>query len=165
MAMRSGIYTGSEFLVNAQQTDRIAGPLRRTRMNLSESGLDMNTSGSSPQPKARTIQVRMVATLEQLGPGGLASLRCLRCGHPLELHQPSADLPERLIGVCSSCCDDCGSWHILNSFPGREEIVVALLPPCEAFLDAFLSGDDAAAGLERSEAAALSLEGPVPPEE
>ena len=83
----------------------------------------------------------MDATLEHVGPHGLPSLRCLRCGEPLDLHQPGADLPERLIGACSSCCDGCGSWHILNSVAGREEIVIALLPPCESFLDAFTYAD------------------------
>ena len=103
----------------------------------------------------------MDAMVEHVGPHGLTSLRCLRCGEALDLHQPGADLPERLIGACSSCCDGCGSWHILNSVVGREEIVIALLPPCESFLDAFTRADVVAVGQKTADESGLSVDRPV----
>jgi hypothetical protein len=134
-------------------------------MDLSETGLGMNKNGISSRLNVRTIHVQVDVTLEQLGPGALALIRCLRCGAALDLHQPSADLPERLIGVCSSSCDGCGSWHILNSVAGREEIVIALLPPCEVFLDAFSPAADLVVSEARPNDAVLSLDGPMAPQE
>jgi hypothetical protein len=107
----------------------------------------------------------MDAALERVGPYGLPSLLCLRCGEPLDLHQPAADLPERLIGACSSCCDGCGSWHILNSVPGHDHIVIVLLPPCDTFLDAFSSAAGLVGSRKLPDKAALSLDGPMAPED
>ena len=39
------------------------------------------------------------------------SMCCPSCEHPLTLHQPDLDLPDRLLATC----DECKSWFLANS--------------------------------------------------
>jgi hypothetical protein len=39
---------------------------------------------------------------------------CGACGAPLELHQPDADLPDRLLGICQVC----KAWWLLDGEAG-----------------------------------------------
>jgi hypothetical protein len=36
---------------------------------------------------------------------------CVSCGQPLELHQPDAARPDRLLGACPAC----GQWHVVQT--------------------------------------------------
>ena len=51
-------------------------------------------------------------------------LACLRCGDPLDLHQPDGEFPDGLLGTCP----DCGSWHLVVSPLGDGPILLVLLP-------------------------------------
>jgi hypothetical protein len=56
--------------------------------------------------------------------------RCLRCGGPLELHQPVIEEPDRLIGICLECRGVRSSWHVIDLPPSGESggAVIVLLP-------------------------------------
>jgi hypothetical protein len=75
----------------------------------------------------RMISVPMRARLLRYDPDDLESLGCLNCGSALELSQPDADSPERLLGICHSCCSQCGSWHVISA-DDESEVVMVLLP-------------------------------------
>lgn len=94
-----------------------------------------------PSASLRTISVPMKAALFRLGPDGFATLRCLLCSEPLELHQPTEDMPDRLIGVCPHYCDCCGSWHVIDLMQGRLYALVVLLPPSKTLQDTFSCAD------------------------
>jgi hypothetical protein len=47
---------------------------------------------------------------DQVAPGCLA-ICCPRCESGLTLHQPDADVPDRLLATC----DECKSWFLANS--------------------------------------------------
>lgn len=49
---------------------------------------------------------------------------CLDCGGRLEFHQPDAQRPDRLLGVCEDCC----CWAIVEVQGDRGEVVVIMLP-------------------------------------
>ena len=80
----------------------------------------------------------MKAALFPLNPDGFAALRCLLCCKPLELHQPTEDMPERLIGACPHCC---GACHVIDFMQGRLYALVVLLPPSKTLWDFFSSAD------------------------
>ncbi|MGA8352165.1 MAG: hypothetical protein WB773_30535 [Isosphaeraceae bacterium] len=80
----------------------------------------------------------MKAALVWLNSDGFAALRCLLCCKPLELHQPTEDMPERLIGTCPHCC---GAWHVIDVMQGRLYALVVLLPPSKTLWDLFSSAD------------------------
>jgi hypothetical protein len=89
-----------------------------------------------PLSTVRTIQIPMKATLFRPGPDGFSSIACLSCDERLDLLQPGEDLPDRLMGVCSHCCDNCGSWHIIDHLPEKSEAMIVLLPSSLAFREA-----------------------------
>jgi hypothetical protein len=86
-----------------------------------------------PRFPVRTIQVAMKSTRFRSSPDGLVLITCLSCSERLELSQPGEDAPERLLGLCPSCCDSCGAWHVINFSPGQSEAVIALLPSSDVF--------------------------------
>lgn len=49
---------------------------------------------------------------------------CLACDHYLDLNQPDASHPDRLVGTCGRC----GRWYIIDMVPGTDDAVMALLP-------------------------------------
>jgi hypothetical protein len=49
--------------------------------------------------------------------------RCRHCQEELELHQPDAANPDRLLGTCGSC----GRWYMLERL-GDSRSVLARLP-------------------------------------
>jgi hypothetical protein len=55
------------------------------------------------RPQTIRIQVEMAAF--HAGADDLGALRCPNCDIPLDLHQPLADEPECLLGVCDQCHD------------------------------------------------------------
>lgn len=57
---------------------------------------------------------------------------CLDCGAYLDLHQPDAEAPDRLVGICRRC----GHWYVIDLAPGADEATMVLLPEAGAFRDA-----------------------------
>jgi hypothetical protein len=74
-----------------------------------------------------TISVPMRATRFATTPEGIASVRCLNCDSPLELHQPDPELPERLLASCGQC----DGWHVISLTADQTEAVIVLLPDCD----------------------------------
>ncbi|WZO99195.1 zinc ribbon domain-containing protein [Isosphaeraceae bacterium EP7] len=50
------------------------------------------------------------------------AVHCRDCGGPLEIHQPSVDHPERLLGTCA----DCGDWY--QAVPTAVGFSLTLIP-------------------------------------
>jgi hypothetical protein len=89
-----------------------------------------------PPFPVRTIQIPMKVTMFRPGPDGYSSIACLGCDERLDLLQPGEDLPDRLMGVCPHCCDNCGSWHIIDYLPEKLEAMIVLLPSTLLFHEA-----------------------------
>ena len=47
---------------------------------------------------------------------------CPHCREELELHQPDATNPDRLLGTCGSC----GSWYIVEDIDGALSVLARL---------------------------------------
>jgi hypothetical protein len=62
-------------------------------------------------------------------PGGLAPAACLLCGSALDIHQPDAVLPDRLLATCEMC----QAWHLLECAPDGEPALLILLPDASPF--------------------------------
>ena len=54
----------------------------------------------------------------------LAQVRCLSCDTGLDLHQPDAQSPDRLLGICERC----RQWYLLDLLLDEEAAVIVLLP-------------------------------------
>ncbi len=66
----------------------------------------------------------------------LSGYLCLRCESNLDINQPEAEVPDRLLGVCS----DCGSWYLIDIDPETEsDIVVMRIPDAQELRDAISS--------------------------
>lgn len=63
-------------------------------------------AAKKPGPVALTIAVQKAS--ESIG--GPAQWRCLECHDVLEVHQPDAANPARLLGTCP----ECGAWYVLD---------------------------------------------------
>jgi hypothetical protein len=55
------------------------------------------------------------ADIPMLGPIDQDPRTCRRCGAALDLHQPDARRPNKLLGACPGC----GKWHVLRVDPDR----------------------------------------------
>ena len=62
-------------------------------------------------------------------PDGESVLACLSCQKPLDIHQPDAGLPERMLATCPVC----RAWHLIDCGPGPGDTVIVLLPDCAPF--------------------------------
>ncbi len=60
--------------------------------------------------------------LDHTNPELFAELPCPRCQHPLTIHLPDPDLPDRLLGTCS----ECKSWFLLDGGTGNLAALAAL---------------------------------------
>jgi hypothetical protein len=56
-------------------------------------------------------------------------INCSDCGGPLDLHQPDANSPDLLVGICESC----RRWYLILADRGADEILMVLLPDREWF--------------------------------
>jgi len=61
----------------------------------------------------------------------LAWVRCKRCREFLALHQPDAQAPDRLLGICGSC----SLWFLIELVMDRSEMVMIELPEGRALRD------------------------------
>jgi hypothetical protein len=66
-------------------------------------------------------------TAERVGVGDAAEPSCAGCGGDLELHQPDADRPDRLLGTCP----ECGAWFLVDG----ETRAVHALPDVRSMRD------------------------------
>jgi hypothetical protein len=87
-------------------------------------------------PKLKMVLVRFPASFE-------SSFRacCLHCSSPLVLHQPDAEAPARLLGVC----EQCKHWFLIDLLPDLSEGIMVRLPDTEVIRD--LSRENPAAGI------------------
>jgi hypothetical protein len=77
------------------------------------------------EPKTRhEVTLTLIYEIVPVWPEGQTELLCLICGKPLDVHQPDADLPERMLATC----EDCKGWHLVEYVPDGAEAVVAALP-------------------------------------
>ncbi len=80
------------------------------------------------QTVAVPLTMRRFSSLpEDLDDGG-----CLACEGSLDLHQPDAGSPDRLVGVCVNC----GGWYLLDSIEDSHEAVMVRLPDSKSVLEA-----------------------------
>ena len=70
---------------------------------------------------------------------------CLRCDVYLDLSQPDAGSPARMIGICNQC----GRWYVIDLVPGTDAAVMVLLPDVGNFQDALANWSYAVAAEER----------------
>jgi hypothetical protein len=69
---------------------------------------------------AVSLQYEIVST----SPDSLTSLFCLGCRSVLDVHQPDADLPDRMLATCAHC----KGWHVVQWATDGKTVLMALLP-------------------------------------
>jgi hypothetical protein len=81
-------------------------------------------------PAEATVRLRRAwsSTL----PGDLAKIACQHCELPLDLHQPDAEFPARLLGTC----DACHRWYVMDLVPDEQAVVIIALPDPDSFRNA-----------------------------
>jgi hypothetical protein len=93
----------------------------------------MNTGAEKARPAgrepARELTVGLKFATVPVSPDGLPSIACVSCGAPLDVHQPDADMPDRMLATCEAC----KGWHLLDCTAGAREVVLVLLPDPRAF--------------------------------
>jgi hypothetical protein len=60
-------------------------------------------------------------------PDGLWPVSCLNCQKTLDVHQPDADLPYRMLATCP----ECKRWHLVDCDPEAPHARITLLPDAE----------------------------------
>jgi hypothetical protein len=85
-------------------------------------------------PDARTLAFPLTVLRFSTLPEDFGGGRCVACDVYLDLHQPDAGLPERMVGICEAC----GRWYVIDLIPGTDDAVMVLLPGGEAFLNAHM---------------------------
>jgi len=82
------------------------------------------------EPKTgRDVSVALRCEALAGDPHGLDAIACLRCGSLLEVHQPDAALPDRMVATCEAC----RAWHLLDRTPDAGPAVLVLLPDAAPF--------------------------------
>lgn len=79
----------------------------------------------------REVSVKIVCTTVKVDPDGPIAVNCLGCRNSLEIHQPDADLPERMLATCN----ECETWHIIECLAGSDYAVVIGLPTIDDVMD------------------------------
>ena len=57
------------------------------------------------------------------------SFFCARCGNPVAIHQPDAELPYRMLGTC----DQCHVWYLITCDPAEDRAITIELPDVSQF--------------------------------
>jgi hypothetical protein len=57
-------------------------------------------------------------------PDDMSWVRCVQCDKPLDLQQPDAQAPDRLLGICWTC----SSWFLIELATERSEMIMVQLP-------------------------------------
>jgi hypothetical protein len=81
-------------------------------------------------PIESSIPVKI--TLISLHADHISTLRCPACSESMELHQPDAGFPERMLWTCERC----GTWFLMDLSPDKPEAVLVCLPDNGYFRDA-----------------------------
>ena len=76
---------------------------------------------------ARVVVVSLRSVDVPVHPDGISPVRCLSCGHSLDIHQPDADLPYRMLATC----DACKCWHLVDCDPDVSCALLTMLPGAE----------------------------------
>ena len=76
-----------------------------------------------PKP-AREADLALRYEIISTSPDSLASFICLGCRGLLDVHQPDAGLPDRMLATC----EHCKGWHVIESASDGKTALVALLP-------------------------------------
>ena len=69
------------------------------------------------------ISVTLRCSRVLIHPDG-TSLQCLSCGKTLDVHQPDADLPYRMLATCEAC----KGWHVVDCDREGMHALLMLLP-------------------------------------
>ena len=72
----------------------------------------------------REITVLLRSATVSVHAEGLAPVPCLNCGQPLEVHQPDADLPYRMLATCEVC----KRWHLVDCDHDAPRAMLTILP-------------------------------------
>jgi hypothetical protein len=75
-------------------------------------------------PAVVSLSLPMASPTSPPGTNWMELVDCPGCGGRMELHQPDARCPDRLLGVC----EDCHRWSILEDAEGRGEVALVMLP-------------------------------------
>lgn len=78
--------------------------------------------------RTRSITWSIRALSVAFDPDGTSTLRCMACGSALDLHQPDATQPDRLLGTCSGDHGPCGCWHMIDLTPDQKQANLHLMP-------------------------------------
>ncbi len=76
-----------------------------------------------PKRKA-SIASRLVVLPFAEPPGDLSWICCVHCGEALDLQQPNAQVPDRLLGICEGC----SLWFLIELVTERSEVMMVQLP-------------------------------------
>jgi hypothetical protein len=85
----------------------------------------------NPHP-GRQLSISLRFATFPPSPDGQIPLTCLQCRNPLDIHQPDAELPDRMLATCEAC----KAWHLLDRAPGAADVLVLLLPDVAPFREA-----------------------------
>jgi hypothetical protein len=58
---------------------------------------------------------------------GLGPVFCVNCGKSLDIHQPDAEQPYRMLATCA----ECKGWHLVDFDPDAPRAWVTLLPEAQ----------------------------------
>src|SRR4051794_16281429 len=72
----------------------------------------------------RELTVSLTLVTVDVTPDGPVKIPCPVCGEPLDIHQPDAGLPDRML--CT--CENCKGWALVECSPGGASALVVLLP-------------------------------------
>jgi hypothetical protein len=72
----------------------------------------------------RTIRVPLTMRVVSTSPHAVDRGRCLACEGCLDLQQPDAEDPDRLLGICEVC----RLWYVIDLVPGTDDAVMLQLP-------------------------------------
>lgn len=79
--------------------------------------------------RGREVSVSLRVTTLPVRHDGQFPLTCLNCRNTLNVHQPDAQMPDRMLATC----DDCKAWHLVDADPSAGDILVVLLPGTTPF--------------------------------
>jgi hypothetical protein len=80
----------------------------------------------------RTIPVPLTMRRFSTSPVAVDCGRCLACEGCLDLQQPDADDPDRLLGIC----EERRLWYVIDLVPGTDDAVMVQLPRGDFVRDA-----------------------------
>ena len=77
------------------------------------------------QPKRQVSIASRLVVLPFAAPAGdLTWICCARCREALDLQQPDAQVPSRLIGICLKC----STWFLIELVIEKAEVMMVQLP-------------------------------------